>query len=71
MAYSPWPGSVRLSSSLKVLRQTTIGLTYLMVSLWFHYGGWETDNCTGSRRSAFHLVLLFHFVISTPRDMLP
>ena len=32
MANSPWLGSMRLSSSLKVLRQTTKGLTYLTVS---------------------------------------
>ena len=32
MAYSPWPGNFRLTSSPKVLQQTTSGLTFLTVS---------------------------------------
>ena len=69
VAYSSWLGSVHLPSSLKVLRQTTTGLTYLTVSDSFTV--LEKGQLHGQPSECFHLVLLCCFVISTPpRDML-
>ena len=66
MAYSSWLGSVHLSSSLKVLRQTTTGLTYLTVS---EVGEQTTARAAVRVLSPGTIVSFCH--LDPPRDMLP